>query len=231
MINSLFEQSLFAGVVLSLAAYMFGCMLKKKLRLGIFNPLLISIIICIAVLIVGKVDYEIYYSGAKYLSYLLTPATVSLAIPLYEKWEALKKNVMAIMCGLLAGALTSVTTVLALSAVFKLTHEEYVTLLPKSVTTAIGIGISEELGGYATIAVAVIIVTGVFGNIFGELLCKLFRIKEPISKGLAYGASAHAIGTARAIEIGELEGAMSGLAIVVSGIITVIIAPIFATFI
>ena len=118
-----------------------------------------------------------------------------------------------------------------LSKLCGLSHEEYVTLLPKSITTAIGMGVSEELGGYVTITVAVIIITGVLGNMFGELICRLFRITEPISKGLAFGASSHAIGTAKAIEIGEVEGAMSGLAIAVSGILTVILSSIFARFI
>ena len=225
-----FQESLFTGVTLSLVAYMIGVFLKKKFKSGIFNPLLISIIITIVVLLVSGVDYEIYNEGAKYLSWLLTPATVCLAIPLYEQWELLRKNYKAVMLGLLAGVVTSLCTVLVLCYVLKLSHEEYVTLLPKSITTAIGMGVSEELGGYVTITVAVIVVTGVIGNILGELICKVFKIEEPISKGLALGCSAHAIGTAKAIEMGEIEGAMSGLAIAVSGILTVVMAPLFANF-
>lgn len=207
---------------------MVGAALKKKFKLGILNPLLVSIVITILVLLVGKIDYEVYNESAKYLSYLLTPATVCLAIPLYEQWSLLKKNYKAVLCGLLAGAVTSMATVFVLSKLCGLSHEEYVTLLPKSITTAIGMGVSEELGGYVTITVAVIILTGVLGNMMGELICKVFRITEPISKGIAYGASAHAIGTAKAMELGEVEGAMSGLAIAVSGILTVILAPLFA---
>lgn len=229
--NDFFQNSMFAGVVLSLVAYLLGTALKKKLKLGIFNPLLISIVISIIVLLIGKIDYDIYNEGAKYLSWLLTPATVCLAIPLYEQWELLKQNYKAVLCGLLAGTVTSLTTVFILSKLFSLSHEEYVTLLPKSITTAIGMGVSEELGGYVTITVAVIIITGVLGNIFGELICKLFKITEPISKGLAFGASSHAIGTAKALEIGEVEGAMSGLAIAVSGILTVALSSVFANFI
>ncbi len=225
-----FQESLFTGVTLSLVAYMVGVFLKKKFKSGIFNPLLISMIITIVVLLVSGVDYEIYNEGAKYLSWLLTPATVCLAIPLYEQWELLRKNYKAVMLGLLAGVMTSLCTVLVLCYVLKLSHEEYVTLLPKSITTAIGMGVSEELGGYVTITVAVIVVTGVIGNILGELICKVFKIEEPISKGLALGCSAHAIGTAKAIEMGEIEGAMSGLAIAVSGILTVVMAPLFANF-
>lgn len=226
--NEFFQNSLFAGVTLSLLAYMAGAALKKKFKVGLLNPLLVSIVITILVLLVGKIDYEVYNESAKYLSYLLTPATVCLAIPLYEQWSLLKKNYKAVLCGLLAGAVTSMATVFALSKICGLSHEEYVTLLPKSITTAIGMGVSEELGGYVTITVAVIILTGVLGNMMGELICKVFHITEPISKGIAYGASAHAIGTAKAMELGEVEGAMSGLAIAVSGILTVILAPLFA---
>lgn len=134
------------------------------------------------------------------------------------------------MLGLVAGTITSLTTVLALALICGLSHEEYVTLLPKSITTAIGMGVSEELGGYVTITVAVIIITGVLGNIFGELICKIFKIDEPISRGLAFGASSHAIGTAKALEIGEVEGAMSSLAIAVSGILTVALSSLYANF-
>ena len=225
-----FQNSMFAGVTLSLIAYLIGVILKKKLKLGIFNPLLISIVISIGVLLIGKVDYDTYNEGAKFLSWLLTPATVCLAIPLYEQWELLKQNYKAVLLGLLAGTVTSLTTVFVLAKLFGLSHEEYVTLLPKSITTAIGMGVSEELGGYVTITVAVIIITGVLGNMFGEQICKLFRITEPISKGLAFGASSHAIGTAKALEIGEVEGAMSSLAIAVSGIFTVVLASLFASF-
>ena len=229
--NEFFEESMFAGVVLSLLAYGLGVLLKKKFKLGIFNPLLISIAVTILVIILGNVDYEVYNEGAKYLSYLLTPATVCLAIPLSEQWELLKKNSRAVIAGLVTGTVTSLTTVFVLALVCGLSHEEYVTLLPKSITTAIGMGVSEELGGYVTITVAVIIITGVLGNIFGETICKIFRITEPISKGLAMGAASHAIGTAKAMEMGEIEGAMSSLAIAVSGILTVILSSIYACFI
>ena len=228
--NDFFRESMFAGVTLSLVAYLIGTLLKKKFKLGIFNPLLISIVVSIVVLVVGKVDYYTYNEGAKYLSWLLTPATVCLAIPLYEQWGLLLKNFKAVMLGLVAGTITSLTTVLALALICGLSHEEYVTLLPKSITTAIGMGVSEELGGYVTITVAVIIITGVLGNIFGELICKIFKIDEPISRGLAFGASSHAIGTAKALEIGEVEGAMSSLAIAVSGILTVALSLLYANF-
>lgn len=228
--NELLGNSLFFGVVISILAYQAGLMIRRKWKFAILNPLLISIIIVIAVLLVLRMDYETYNEGAKYLSYLLTPATVCLAIPLYEQLEHLKKNVKAIAAGILSGVLSSLVSVWALSAAFGLSHEEYVTLLPKSITTAIGMGVSEELGGIVTITVAVIIVTGVLGNIIAELVCRLFRIKEPVAKGIAIGSASHAIGTAKALEMGEVEGAMSSLSIAVSGLLTVIGASVFEMF-
>ena len=226
--NEFFANAAFAGVSVSLISYMIGVYLKKKLKVGLFNPLLISIAVTIIFLVLAHIDYDAYNEGAKYLSWLLTPATVCLAIPLYEEFELLKSNVRAVMCGIVSGVLTSLITILVLAMFFGLTHEEYVTLLPKSITTAIGMGVSEELGGYVTITVAVIIITGVIGNILAEFICKLFRIEEPIAKGIAIGSAAHAIGTAKAMEIGEVEGAMSSLSIAVAGILTVIGASVFA---
>lgn len=228
--NDLFQNSLFAGVTISLLAYLAGSILKKKFKLGIFNPLLISIVLTIVVLVCARVDYETYNKGAQYLSWFLTPATVCLAIPLYEQWELLKRSYKAVILGITSGVITSLSTVFVLAKIMGLSHKDYVTLLPKSITTAIGMGVSEELGGYVTITVAVIVVTGVLGNIFGELICKIFRITEPVSKGLAFGASSHAVGTAKAIEIGEIEGAMSSLAIAVTGILTVVLSSVFTNF-
>lgn len=228
--NDLFLNSAYMGVVVSLLAYMLGVRLKKIFKVGILNPLLLSIVFTIVVLLVAGVDYNTYEQGAKYLSWFLTPATVCLAIPLYEQWELLKKHYKAVLLGIGSGVVTSLATTLLLAKCMGLTHKEYVTMLPKSITTAIGMGVSEELGGYVTITVAVIVVTGVLGNIMGEAVCKIFRITEPISKGLAFGSAAHAIGTAKAMELGEVEGAMSSLAIAVTGIITVIMASVFASF-
>ncbi len=181
-----------------------------------------------AALVIFKVDFESYNNGAKYLSYLLTPATVCLAIPLYEQLDLLKNNFKAIIIGIFSGVAASLISVFLFALLFQFTHEQYVTLLPKSITTAIGMGISEELNGIVTITVAVIIVTGIIGNILAEVICKVFHIHEPIAKGIAIGTSSHAIGTAKAMEIGEIEGAMSGLAIAVAGLFTVIGASIFA---
>ena len=229
-LREILGNSQYWGLTLSIAAYLFACWLKQKTKLAFLNPILVSVIVIIAFLLGVGIDYDTYNKGASYLSWLLTPATVCLAIPLYEQWSLLKKNYKAVVVGIASGVLTSLTTVLVLSKIMNLSHAEYVTLLPKSITTAIGMGVSEELGGYVTITVAVIVVTGVLGNIFGELICKIFRIKEPIAKGLALGSAAHAIGTAKAMEMGEIEGAMSSLSIAVAGILTVALSSVFAGF-
>ncbi len=229
--NDMFLSSAFAGVSLSLIAYWIGTLLKKKWNLAIFNPLLISIAVTIVVLLVGNISYETYNEGAQYLSWFLTPATVSLAIPLYEEFELLKKNAMAVTAGIITGVITSLTTVFVLAVLMKLSHEEYVTLLPKSITTAIGMGVSEEMGGYVTITVAVIVITGVLGNMLAEIVCKIFKLQEPIAQGVAIGAAAHAVGTAKAMEMGEIQGAMSSLSLAVAGVVTVIFASVYAGFI
>ena len=226
--NELFVDSATIGVVISLLSYQIGVFLRNKTKKAIFNPLLISIILVIAFLLLFNIDYEHYNQSAKYLSYLLTPATVSLAIPLYEKLDLLKKHLGATVVGISAGVLTSLVSIWGMSLLFDLSHSEYVTLLPKSITTAIGIGVSEELGGYVSITATAIIVTGILGNIVGEFICKCFRIKNAISRGLALGTSSHAIGTTKAMEMGEIEGAMSSLSIVVAGLLTVVLASVFA---
>lgn len=228
--NEIILNSATVGVVISLAAYGVGVLLKKKFKLSIFNPLLISIVLVIAVISVLGIDYDSYNESAKYISYLLTPATVALAIPLYQQIELLKKHMVAIIIGIASGVITSLSSVLIIAVIFKLSHEEYVTLLPKSITTAIGMGLSEEFGGIVSISVAVIIITGVFGNMVAEGICKLFKIKSPISRGLAIGTASHAVGTAKAMEMGEIEGAMSSLAIVVAGLGTVIAMSFFSYF-
>ena len=223
-----FETSVFFGVFISLISYGIGTLLNKKLKLPIFNPLLIAVIIIIAVLVLLDIDYETYNEGAKYISYLLTPATVCLAVPLYEQFELLKEQHKAVIAGIVAGVITSLCSILLFAVIFSLDKSSYVTLLPKSITTAIGMGVSEKLGGYVALTVAVIIITGIIGNMFAESICRIFRITEPIARGVGIGTSAHAVGTARAMEMGEIEGAMSSLSIVVAGLFTVIGASVFA---
>ena len=228
MINFI-ENSLFFGAALSLAGYEVGLLLKKKFKMALFNPLLIAIL-CVMGMLQLMVDYKTYNAGGQYISYLLTPATVCLAVPLYRQLTLLRKNLKAVVIGIVSGVLASMVSVLIFAKLFGLSHSEYVTLLPKSITTAIGMGVSEELGGLVTITVAVIIITGVLGNVIAEAVLKVAKIEEPIAKGLALGTSAHAIGTSKAMELGPVEGAMSSLAIAVAGLLTVIAASVFAGF-
>lgn len=224
------SSSLFFGMALSLAAYGVGVFLRSRWKFALFNPLLVAIVLVVAFLVGFKIDYATYMEGARYISYLLTPATVCLAVPLYQQFSLLKKNAKAVLLGIAAGVLASLTVILAISILFHLDHTMYVTLLPKSITTAIGIGVSEELGGIQSLTVVVIIITGVLGNIFAELICKVFRITDPIAQGVGIGTSTHAVGTARAMEMGEIQGAMSGLSVVVAGLMTVVLANLFAGF-
>lgn len=226
--ENLILNSAASGVFISLAAYGIGTLVKRKWKSALANPLLIAIILVILFLKLSGVEYETYNASAKYLTYLLAPATVSLAIPMYERMQLLKENYAAILTGILSGVLASLVCVLAMALVFHLSQAEYVTLLPKSVTTAIGMDIAKELGGHSEIAAVVIIITGVLGNMAAEPICRIFAIRHPVAKGIALGTSAHAIGTAKAMEMGETEGAMSSLAIVVAGVCTVVGATVFA---
>ena len=226
--NDLFTQSTYFGFFLSLFAYYIGVVINKKFKSPIFNPLLISAILIIAFLALAHIDYETYNSGAQYLTYFLTPATVCYAVPLHQEMQKIKENKLAIAVGVVIGALTSMLCVLAVALIFELTHEQYVTLLPKSITSAFGYGISEELGGISSITVPVIILTGVVGNVFGQSICRIAGIRNRIAVGLAFGSSSHALGTVKALEIGELEGAMSSISVAISGIFTVLVASFFA---
>ena len=225
--NDFVQSSAMFGVVISLVGYEIGIWIQRKSKLQYMNPLLVSIILVMLFLKIGDIDYSSYQNSAKYLSYLLTPATVCLAIPMYEKLQLLKKNIGAIFGGVFIGTVTSLLLVFGIAILCNMTKTEYITLLPKSITTAIGMGVVEKSGGYIAIIVPVIILTGISGNVTAEWGCKVFKITNPIAKGVAIGTSAHALGTARAIEMGKIEGAMSSLAIVVAGIMTVILAPVF----
>ena len=228
--KELFCNSVFFGVVITILFYELGLVLKRKFKLAIFNPIFVSIAAVITILLVFDIDYASYNAGAKYISYLLTPATVCLAIPLYEQLSVLKHNAKAVIVGIVTGVMASMVSIFVFACLFQFSHEMYVTLLPKSITTAIGMGQSEELGGIVALTAAVITLTGVFGNMIAETVCRLFKITEPVAKGVAIGASSHAAGTAKAIEMGEIEGAMSSLSIVICGLLTVVTASVFAQF-
>ncbi len=221
------SSSSFFGITLSLISYITALALKKRIRSALFNPLLFAIVTTMAVVLSLNVDYEVYNSSARYLGFLLTPATVCLALPLYEQIDKLKTNAAAIFTGIFSGVLASIVSVFLLSKLFDFSREEFVTFLPKSITTAIGLSVSEEFGGYVSITVAAIILTGVLGNIICEGVLKVFRIKESVARGVAIGTASHAIGTSRAMQIGEVEGAISSLSIVTAGIMTVLLAGVF----
>lgn len=226
--NTFVQQAVYFGAALTLGAYFLGRFLQKKTGWVFLNPLLIATLFTIGVLVVGKIDYAVYEEQTRLISWLLTPATVCFALPLYDQWNILKRHHRAIVLSLVAGTLTSLLTIFLLSYLMQLSHSDYVTLLPKSITTAIAIVLTEQFGGNVPITAAVIMMTGISGNILAITLMKVFRIHDPVATGLALGCSAHAIGTAKALELGETEGAMASLAIAVSGILTVLFAPPFA---
>ena len=229
--HEFFASSVYFGVFISLAAYFAGLYLRKKTGLSILNPLLVSVVLVMALLMACGIDYDAYYQSAKVLSTLLTPATICLAVPLYEQLSLLKRHKKAIFLGVISGVITSLVCVLALSLLFGLDHAAYVTLLPKSITTAIGMGVSEKLGGHVSITVAVILLTGILGNMTAKTVCRLCAITDPVARGVAIGTASHAIGTSRAMELGEIEGAMSGLSIVIAGVLTVAGTTLFAPLI
>lgn len=228
LLNNTFSESLFFGLVLTLSVYWFGIFMQNRFKYTFVNPLLIASVIIIVLLVVTGVSYETYIYGAKYISFLLTPATVCLAVPMYKQLLILKKNILAITVGILCGVVAGAFSILLLSLVLKVPPDIYASLLPKSITTAIAIGVSEEIGGNTAITVCSVVITGVFGAVISRTVCRLFRISEPAAVGLAMGNSAHAIGTSKAIELGEIEGAMSSLSIVAAGVVTVIIANFMA---
>lgn len=226
--NEVFESSVFFGVLISLGAYAIGMWLKRITGWALMNPLLVSIILVVCTLLLLDIDYSSYKRGADIISYMLTPATICLAVPLHQQVELLRKNYRAVLVGITSGVLASLVSVLILALALHLNHTEYVTFLPKSITTAIGIGVSEELGGNVALSVVSIIVTGVLGNIFAEAFLRIMRIDEPIAKGIAIGAASHAVGTSKAMEMGAVEGSMSSLSIVICGIMTVVGASLFS---
>lgn len=225
---NILSDTVYWGVVISIASYLLGKFLQDKFKIVLFNPLLFSTVFTVLFLLVLKVDYSTYYEKANYMHYLLTPTTVCLAIPLYEQLYPLKKNLTAILVGIGSGVIASLGSIFAFSVLFKFSHTMYITLLPKSITAAMGMGISEELGGIPSLTVPIIIMTGITGNIIAEFVCRILRIKEPIAKGIAIGSASHAMGTAKAMEMGEIEGAMSSLSIAVAGLMTVIGATVFS---
>lgn len=217
-------SSPFFGLTLSAAAWCFGCWVQKKTGLLLCNPLLIAVALIIAVLSVFRVPYEAYAAGGDFVKLMLGPVTAVLALNIYNQRVILKENFFPVLAGCLVGSLTSVGSILILCRVFHVDEALTASLLPKSVTTAIAMGIAESHGGVAGIAAAAVMVAGITGAVFAPLFARLFHITEPVAEGLAIGACSHALGTTRAMEIGSVQGAMSSIAICVCGILTSILA-------
>jgi len=217
-------------VTISILAYYIGEKLREKWKLPVFNPLLTAAILVIGVLLICHIDYETYARGAQYITFLLTPATICLAVPLYRQIEVLKKNVAAVVVSILSGCIAHALIILGIAAVFHVDWKLTISFLPKSVTTPIAIGICGEMGGIQSVTVAGVVAAGILGAVIGPSVFRLFRITEPVAQGLGFGAPSHAIGTSKALETGEVQGAMSSLAIVVTGILTVVIVPVVVRF-
>lgn len=216
-------------ILVTLAAFELGVFIYKKTNFPLFNPLLIAMSLIIGVLVIFNIDYEVYNSGGKFINAFLGPATVVLAVPLYKQIESLKENLWPIVIGLFVGSVTSIVCVIVLGKVFGLNQELIASLVPKSVTTPIGVEVSSSLGGVASITIVAIVITGIIGAIIAPTINKFLRIKSGVAIGIGIGASAHAVGTTKAFEMGEVEGAMSSLSIGIAGLITVLIAPAIYT--
>ena len=211
----------FFGIAISILAFAIGIWVQKKTGLIICNPLIIAIVLVSGVLLIFKIPYEHYNEGGSIINMFLAPATSCLAVSIYTRVELLKKNWLPILVGCTAGSLTSMGSVLLLCRLFGLDETMTVSLLPKSVTTPVAVSISESHGGLVPITVVAVIITGILGSILAPWLIRIFRVKDSVAAGLAIGACSHAMGTSKAVELGETEGAMSGLAIGICGIVTV----------
>lgn len=214
------------SLMLTLLTFEAGRWLQKKLRSPLCNPILISVVLVIGILLLFRIPVEDYQAGAKLFSWLLTPATICLAVPLYDQLQILKKNLPAICAGVVAGTLVSLGSIGILCVAFRLDSSLTASLLPKSITTAMGIAVSAQMGGISAISTVVIIVTGILGSVFGSMLCRLFHITDPIAQGVAFGTASHVIGTSRASQISELSGAVSSLSLVIAGVLTAVLCPI-----
>lgn len=227
--NEIMRSPLFA-LLISILAYEIGIFINKKTRIVFFNPLMIAIALVIGTLLALHIPLEDYQKGGDFISLFLTPATVILAVPLYKNINSLKKDYIAILGGVIVGAATAIFSVWAMAKVWGLSKELIASLIPKSITTPLGIELSTQIKGIPSVTVAAIIITGVVGAVFAEWLLKVCKITDKTAKGIAIGTSSHALGTTKAVDIGETEGAMSGLAIGLAGLVTVIFATILFKF-
>ena len=227
--SEFFSSLSFFGLALSLGTFQLGRAINRRAGREVVNPLILATLLCCGFLLVTGTDYEVYAAtGGDILDYLLTPTTICLAIPLYRQYTLLKRHWKAVAAGCAAGVLAHMLGCVLMLVVFHLSAAEYITLLPKSITTAIGRSLSQELGGYPPITMVSIMITGLLGAGAAPAILKLFRVTEPLAQGLAIGTASHAAGTSRAVELGDVQGAASSLAIVVAGLLTVAVAPLFA---
>ena len=213
-------------IVLTLGAYQLGLWLRKKWNSPLCNPLLIAVVLVIGVLLATGYSTERYTESTTVISWLITPATVCLALPLYEQLKALKKSLPAILIGIAAGTVTSLAVIFGLCKLWQLDRQLTVSLLPKSITTAMGMVLSGENGGIESLTTAVIIITGILGSLLGSILCKLLKIKDEIAQGVAFGTASHVLGTSRANELSPLTGAVSSLSLAIAGILTAVLFPL-----
>lgn len=213
-------------LVLTLGSFQIGVWCQKKTKSAICNPLLIATLISMGVLLLTGFDLAVYQAGNVGISWLLTPATVCLAVPLYEQLKVLKTHLPAIFAGILAGTATSLVSIFLLCRLFSLDSVVTMSMLPKSVTTAIGVVLTESAGGISALSAAAIIITGILGNLTGSAFCKLLKISNPIAQGVGFGTASHVIGTSRATEMDPLAGAVSSLSLAVAGILTAVAFPL-----
>ncbi|MEA4824196.1 MAG: LrgB family protein [Clostridiaceae bacterium] len=222
------QSGSYFGLILTLCAFFAGRWVTKKTGIRALNPMVFAMVVIVAALLIFKLDYESYYESAQIISFLLGPTTVALAIPLYRQVKVLKQNWWLILISVACGALSAMLFICAFSILAKIDPMIYRSIMSKSITSAIALGITAEFGGMPELTIFAVTITGITGATFGLIACRLFRIKEPVAVGLAMGTSAHAIGTSCALEAGEVEGSMAGLAIATAGIISVIAAPYIA---
>ena len=213
-------------LVLTFGAYQFGLWCQKKWKSPLFNPILIASLLAIGALLLTGYPNESYQANMAGISWLLTPATVCLALPLYCHLHLLKKSIPAILTGIFAGTIASLLFVFGMCRVFALDNSITVSLMPKSVTTAIGMVLSEDNGGIGALTAPVIIITGVLGSLFGSKLCSILKLTHPVAQGVALGTASHVVGTSRANELGSIQGAVSSLSLAVAGILTAILFPL-----
>lgn len=224
MLNQIINLPLF-WIFITLLFYKFAGYLMKKWSNPLFTPLLFSIILIILILLFFDIDLEVYNRGGQYFSFWITPATVALAIKLEKNFIYLKKYYKEVLTGILMGLLFHTSMVYFMAYFFKFDYQIVASIIPKSITTAIAVGVSESLGGIVSLTVAMVVFTGIFGTLIAQPLFKILKITNPVAQGVALGSSSHAMGTTKAIELGEVQAAMSSLSLVVTGIVVVILAP------